>query len=216
MADLEDIRAVATPQDVAKYFLGLPVKERRNELWYKSPFRAEERTASFVVSPKGFHDFGTGEHFDIFSFVTRLKNCTFRESVDTLASIFGIQDRAYKSRELDLWYKRQNLELDRHRALLDWLYLRIWDEVDNEYRENNECLSIFKNDIDAYKICIDRQVSILGMKEHLAEGCDTWEEKEELMNSAIKGELPTWLMNRLKATMTLWDLNIKLRQKREY
>lgn len=221
MINPNDIKLIATPQSVARYLLGLPEKQLGNELWYKSPFR-EETKASFIVSDKGFHDFGTSEHYDIFSFVQRLKHCSFQESVNLLASLYGVADRDYESDKLVAWYKKQRAEKEKHKEVINWFYLRVWDEVDKEQKQNFELTRIFRPTsmeseyIDTYKILLDEQVSIEGMEEYLATGCDTLEEKEELTRKAMKGELPTWLMNRLEATMTLWDLNIKLKQKREY
>lgn len=217
MVDLEDIRAIATPQSLARYILGSPMKERKNELWYKSPFR-EETEPSFEVSERGFHDFGSGEHLDIFSFVQRVRHCSFIESVNILASIYGIADRDYESNKLKDWCKKQREEQEEYHKMLNWFYFRVWEEVDKEYKDNSECLRIYTPDkyVSTYKILIDQRVKILGMEEYLAENCNTWKDKEELMKKAVKGELPTWLINRLKATMTLWDLNIKLRQRREY
>lgn len=217
MVNPEDIKLIATPQSVARYLLGSPEKERKNELWYKSPFR-EETDASFVVSDKGLHDFGTSEHYDIFSFVQKLKHCSFKESVKLLASLYGIADRDYESEKLVAWCKKQREEQERHKKTLDWFYMRVWDEVDEEQKNNQRLLKIYTPDkyASTYKTLVDQQVTIEGMEEHLAQHCDTLENKEELMKKAMKGELPTWLMNRLKATMTLWDLNTKLGQKREY
>lgn len=220
MVNAEDIKQIATPQSVARYLLGSPEKERRNELWYCSPFRRETQ-ASFVVSDKGFHDFGTGEHYDIFSFIQKLKHCSFKESVNILASLFGVADREYDSNKSVEWYKKQREEKQRYEQILDWFYLKVWDETDKEQKMNNELLELLKpttiDDInEAYAVLLDVQVSVAGMEEHLATSCNTSEEKEELMKQAMRGDLPTWLMNRLKATMTLLILNTKLKQRREY
>lgn len=218
MIDLADVRAIATPQSLAKYLLGSPVKERRNELWYKSPFR-DEMEASFEVSDRGFHDFGTGEHYDIFSFVQKLKRCSFKDSVEILASIYGIADRDYESRKLAEWYRRQREQEEKRAKIRDWFYLRVWDAVDAEDRENRELTKMFAGDFsdNTYKICLDRQNTIDMMKEQLADYTETWQDKEELMKKAMRGELPKWLTIRLRNhIMTLESLGIVLNQKREY
>lgn len=217
LIELNDIRAIAKPQDVAKYFLGEPNYIRGNRLWYCSPFRNEQHP-SFSVTSKGMYDFGSNESYDIFKFVQRIKNCSFKESVNILSSLYGVSGRDYEDHKLVEWYRKQRQEQEEYHETLDWFYLRVWDLVDDEYHINKDCIEIFKHhpEMPAYKICLDEQPSIWGMEEHLAQDCDTWEKKEELMNKAMKGELPTWLMNRLKGTMILMTLNTKLKQKREY
>lgn len=221
MINAEDIKAVATPQSVARYFLGTPFKERNDILWYKSPFR-EETEPSFEVTSQGMHDFGSDEHYDIFSFTQKIKHCGFHESVEILASMFGVAGREYATKETTLWYRKELEKQRRYKEILDWFFLRVWDEVDKELKENKECREIFKprsNEdefTETYAILLNQHEVIWGMEEYLAQECDTWEEKEELMKQALRGDLPTWLMNRLKATMTLPILNTKLKQRREY
>lgn len=217
MIDLADIKAIASPKEVAKYFLGMPNYEKGRNAWYCSPFR-QETHPSFKVDDIGMYDFGSNESYDVFRFVREIKKCSFKESVEILASLFGVTDREYDSRSLASWYKEQREKQEEYRKLLNWFYLRTWGEVDKEYKINQQCLEIFGHDPDdeTYKICLDNQASIWGMEEYLAQYCDTWEDKEKLMRRALKGDLPKWLMDRLKGTTTLWDLNIKLRQRREY
>ena len=214
-----DIKAIVTPQSLARYLLGSPVKERRNELWYKSPFRRETE-ASFVVSDRGFHDFGTDEHYDIFSFVQKLKHCSFKDSVEALASMYGVADREYDSKELLRWHRTQREAQLRYEQELRAIYLAIWDEVDAELREVAEDIELIKGRkeyIDAYKILLDRKVSAWGMNEYLAQDIDNMKDKEELKQKVMKGELPTWLMDRLRAhTTILQNMPTKQNLRREY
>lgn len=218
MTDLQDIKQVATPRDVARYFLGMPSYERGGSLWYCSPFRNEEHP-SFKVDDVGMYDFGSNKSYDIFGFVQGLKHCSFKESVELLANLYGVADRDYESKQLVEWYKKQRKEQEEHRAEVHSFYLAVWDEVDSEYQINEQCLSIFKKtpQLEAYKICLDKQVSIWGMEEYLTHEIQTLEDKEKLMLKAMKGELPTWLMDRLKMRMmTSQDLLTEPTQKREY
>ena len=218
MIALADIKAIATPKEVARYFLGEPKFEKGKNSWYCSPFR-EEQHPSFKVDDVGMYDFGTNTSYDIFKFVQNIKRCDFKESVDVLASLFGIAERDYEDGKLAMWYKKQREEQEKHRKEVHDFYLAVWDEVDAEYHENQQCLEIFKGDFsdDTYKICLDRQASVWGMEEHLAQEILTWEDEEKLMKQAMKGELPTWLMDRLKMRMTeLLILNTGHTQKREY
>ncbi len=218
MIALDDIKAIARPVDVARRFLGSPNFQKGNTLWYCSPFRNEQHP-SFKVDDIGMYDFGTNEHYNIFKFVQKLHHCSFKESVDLLASMYGVSSRDYDSRKLVAWYKKQREEQEKHREFLNSFYLAVWDEVDEELKENTQCLEIFAGDFsdDTYKICLDRQASILGMEEYLAQRIDTWEDKEELLDKAMKGDLPAWLMDRLKVRMTgLLILHTEHTQKREY
>lgn len=222
MIEAADIKAIATPKEVAISFLGMPEQQRGKNLWYCSPFRNEEHP-SFKVDDIGMYDFGTNESYDIFRFVQKLRNCSFQESKDILATMYGVADRDYESSKMIEWYKQQRRKQEEHYKLLNWFYLQVWQEVDKEKKENQELLKVFKpenaEDLtqdETYKALIDQQVMVDSMEEHLSQDCDTLRDKETLMQKAMKGDLPTWLMNRLKATMTLLDLNTKLKQRREY
>lgn len=100
MIDTQELKTTITPTVVAQRYLGQPLKRINDKLWYKSPFR-NERTASFVVSDeKGIHDFGSSEHYDIFSFIQKLFGLSFIESLKFLINDFGIQvDDTYLNKE---------------------------------------------------------------------------------------------------------------------
>ena len=151
MIDSKEIKNILTPLIVVQRYLGQPIKRINNTLWYKSPFR-DEKTPSFIVSnEKGIHDFGTSEHYDIFSFIQKLYNLTFTESVTFLVKDFGIdvnnthltiqqiehlkeeQKRKRKYREdIKKWYnitfnvlcenKRKIEEIKIHMYLLEQIY----------------------------------------------------------------------------------------------
>jgi len=57
----------------------------------RSPFR-NERTPSFCVSPdkQFWYDFGNSEGGDVISFVEKMENLSFQESVQFLADIAGL------------------------------------------------------------------------------------------------------------------------------
>lgn len=101
MININEIKSVLTPLIVAQRYLGQPIKRENEKIWYKSPFR-NERTASFVVSnEKGIHDFGSSEHYDIFSFIQKLYNLSFLDSLKFLVKDFGLEvnDTVSLSRE---------------------------------------------------------------------------------------------------------------------
>lgn len=90
MINAKEIKDVLTPVIVVQRYLGQPIKRINETLWYKSPFR-NEKTASFIVSDKkGFHDFGSSEHYDIFSFIQKLYNLSFGDSINFLIKDFGL------------------------------------------------------------------------------------------------------------------------------
>src|ERR1700687_643956 len=56
-----------------------------------SPFNKERRPSVFVNAHKGFyHDFSSGKHGDIFTFVMELEGVTFPEAVERLAALAGL------------------------------------------------------------------------------------------------------------------------------
>ena len=56
-----------------------------------SPFNAEKSPSFFVNDQKGFyHDFSSGKHGDIFTFVMETEGLSFPEAVERLASEAGV------------------------------------------------------------------------------------------------------------------------------
>jgi len=75
-----------------------------------SPFNAERTPSFFVNDQKGFyHDFSSGKHGDIFTFLTETEGLSFPEAVERLAGMAGVPMPA-RSREGE--------ERDRKRASL--------------------------------------------------------------------------------------------------
>src|SRR5277367_2945124 len=64
-----------------------------------SPFNAERTPSFFVNDQKGFyHDFSSGKHGDIFTFLTETEGLSFPEAVERLAAMAGVPMPA-RSRE---------------------------------------------------------------------------------------------------------------------
>jgi len=86
---LDEIRAALPVSTV----VGRCAKLRRQGREYVglSPFKAE-KTPSFTVNDdKGFyHCFATGEHGDIFDFLTKTEGLSFTEAVERLAAEAGV------------------------------------------------------------------------------------------------------------------------------
>ena len=57
-----------------------------------SPFNAEKSPSFFVNDQKGFyHDFSSGKHGDIFTFLMETEGLPFPEAVERLAALAGVE-----------------------------------------------------------------------------------------------------------------------------
>lgn len=80
--------------DVAEAYIGQAEKKSGDSLVYYSPLRQKERTPSFFVSDKrGLHDFGTGEHYNIISFVAKLFDIDYWSATKKLIIDFQLNFR---------------------------------------------------------------------------------------------------------------------------
>ncbi|MBV8474664.1 MAG: DNA primase [Hyphomicrobiales bacterium] len=88
-AFLDEIRARVPVSQVA----GARVRLRKEGREWRglSPFNAERTPSFFVNDQKGFyHDFSSGKHGDIFSFLTETEGLSFPEAVERLAGMAGV------------------------------------------------------------------------------------------------------------------------------
>lgn len=114
------IKELLEPIAIAKHYLGTPNKVQRNRLWYKSPFR-NERTPSFMVNEKGFHDFGDNWHGDIIDFVRKYYNTDFRTAMKILSSDFNLPEDEKMSKEFKAYIKQQREEEKKvQQAIENW------------------------------------------------------------------------------------------------
>lgn len=159
MITTNSIKDLLKPTQVAKHYLGYPAREQGNNIWYKSPFRPEERTASFLVNDsRGFHDFGTSEHFDIISFVQRLYNTDFKNAMSILSRDFGIQDD-YRISDTVAQYliqKRQQ-EKEIEIKINNW-YNQVLQKICNELKEWERINPHISG--EALEIAYDRQAKL--------------------------------------------------------
>lgn len=98
--------------------IGGKVKLRRQGREYVglSPFGKEKTPSFFVNDEKGFyHDFSTGKHGDLISFLQETERLTFREAVERLAGQAGLALPAEDPRAAERDQARQ--------GLVDWLEL---------------------------------------------------------------------------------------------
>jgi DNA primase len=86
---LEELRTRLPVSEVVGKRVGL--KKSGREWRGLSPFNKERTPSFFVNDQKGFyHDFSSGKHGDIFTFMMETEGVTFPEAVERLASIAGL------------------------------------------------------------------------------------------------------------------------------
>jgi DNA primase len=86
---LDELRARLPVSEVVRQRVQL--KKQGKEWRGLSPFNKEKTPSFYVNDQKGFyHDFSSGKHGDIFSFVIETEGLTFPEAVERLASLAGL------------------------------------------------------------------------------------------------------------------------------
>lgn len=85
------VKKVIFPTQIARHYLGKEDERRGDSLVYYSPLRKKERTPSFWVNDeKGIHDFGTGIHYNVISFVAELFNLSYWEATEKIFKEFNL------------------------------------------------------------------------------------------------------------------------------
>jgi DNA primase len=133
MNNIEEIKDVLKPVEVAKYYIGEPEKENATGLWYKSPFR-NEKTASFLVNnTKGIHDFGTSKHYDIVDFVKELFNVDLKTAINKLSCDFGINIKNSETIKFkEYLIRKREEEIEMKKELNKWFnstYIKLCEEL---------------------------------------------------------------------------------------
>jgi len=111
---IDELKARLRPSDV----IGRTVKLKRQgrEFVGLSPFTKEKSPSFFVNDDKGFfHDFSSGKHGDIISFLQETERLSFVEAVQRLAGEAGLQLPAEDPQAVEREQKRQDLS--------DWMDL---------------------------------------------------------------------------------------------
>lgn len=89
MSIFNEVKQQVQPKQVARFYIGPPVKSGTTD-FYKSPFR-KEKTPSFAIhDERGLTDFGSGEHYDVISFVQKLCNISPIEAAKKIIADFGL------------------------------------------------------------------------------------------------------------------------------
>ena len=88
----------------------LPLKQAGRNLKASCPFHTE-KSASFTVSPdKGiYHCFGCNESGDVFSFVMKMEGLDFRQSLEKLARLAGVELKARPGEGAEAKRERERL-----------------------------------------------------------------------------------------------------------
>jgi hypothetical protein len=184
--NFELVKQIVTPKQVATKYLGSPARWG-NTYMYKSPFR-NEKTPSFAVNDtKGFTDFASGWHSDMFGFVKELFNIKDRyEAMKVIVNDFniaiGVNTVSKKEYVTLLEEKKVNKILENG---LDVWFDNMYDKLCKRYREVNKVCNKFRR--SRSKKCIYKINSKLFTKELILESiidefldCKTDEDKLQL------------------------------------
>ncbi len=161
-------------------------------MWYKSPFRAEERTPSFCVSERGFYDFGISQHYDVIEFVKNIMHCDFQTAVKTLENYYGISTSQYETDDIRRILREQQEHNKRYRQKVEKWYTDNYGCICKYWRVCCDYKDIFKGQIqlDSYAIILDIQTELDCLIEQF-QSATTFKDKEYLYQK--RGEVTKWL-----------------------
>ena len=172
--------------------MGTPISKRNGKYWYKSPFRAEERTASFCVSEKGFYDFGTSEYYDVIEFIKKICNCDFKMAISILKTQYGITSSKYETNEIARILNEQREHNKRYIQKVEKWYTDNYGCICKYWRVCCDYKDIFKGQIqlESYAIILDVLTELDCLIEQF-QSATTFKEKECLYQK--RGEVTKWL-----------------------
>lgn len=145
----KQVKEYLKPEQVAEYYIAEKGKKSGSNTFYKSPFRSE-KTASFCVSNlKGFHDFGTGWHGDVISFVSKLYNVTPLDAVKILIKDFSLPiqlNQKIDYKEVQKIKKKHNTNKNVTDGLEQW-YNKTFIKICDEYKKNEKIIEIMQKQL---------------------------------------------------------------------
>lgn len=157
-----EVKSLLKGEEVVEHYLGVPYKKTSKGLWYKSPFR-QEKTASFYVSEKGIHDFGSSEHYDIISFVAKYFNTDNYNALKILCHDFGLPLLEQKEDKETIKQLKQKREQERKRKLRidNWFNSKMQNLCD-EIKETEKLIKKFEKTsyFETLKALYDKQVEL--------------------------------------------------------
>lgn len=171
----KEVKEYLKPEQVAEYYIEQKGKKSGSNVFYKSPFR-NEKTASFCVNnPKGFHDFGTGWHGDIISFVSKLYNVAPLDAAKILIKNFSLPIKLNERidyKEVQKIKKKNATNKNVTKGLEKW-YNSTFIKVCDEYKTNEKIIEVIKKQIkeekDFEKENLQQALQYLYFKENLLE-----------------------------------------------
>ncbi len=171
----KEVKEYLKPEQVAEYYIEQKGKKSGSNVFYKSPFR-NEKTASFCVNnSKGFHDFGTGWHGDIISFVSKLYNVAPLDATKILIKNFSLPIKLNERidyKEVQKIKKKNAINKNVTKGLEKW-YNSTFIKVCDEYKTNEKIIEIIKKQIkeekDFEKENLQQALQYLYFKENLLE-----------------------------------------------
>lgn len=171
----KEVKEYLKPEQVAEYYIAEKGKKSGSNVFYKSPFR-NEKTASFCVNnSKGFHDFGTGWHGDIISFVSKLYNVTPLDAANILIKNFSLPIKLNERidyKEVQKIKEKNTTNKNVTNGLEKW-YNSTFIKVCDEYKTNEKIIEIIKKQIkeekDFEKENLQQALQYLYFKENLLE-----------------------------------------------
>lgn len=162
MNKFAEIKSLLKGEEVIQHYLGTPYKRTYIGMWYKSPFR-KEKTASFYVSEKGIHDFGSSEHYDIISFVTKYFNTDNYNALKILCNDFGLSllDQKENKETIKQLKAKREKEKERKLKIEKWFYTEM-HRICNEIQETEKLIKIFENTsyFETLKVLYDKQIKL--------------------------------------------------------
>lgn len=135
-----------------------------NRLFYRSPFRPNEKTPSFVVRPKqnDFMDFATNKGGDIIKFVERYYNINFKEALHLLQSFDGsVENNSFSfvcQEETKQAFQLKKVKALENQALIQYLTSRkiniaiAKNYLKEAYYNTKEFALAFENDLGGFEL----------------------------------------------------------------
>jgi hypothetical protein len=108
-----------------------PVKINGGKAWYYSLLRPPEKTPSFIINlqQNTWHDFGSGEHGDIISLITKLNQVNISEALELIGSGSGCSYVPFKNNRAESTCDTGKISIEQlleisHPALIQYLLKR--------------------------------------------------------------------------------------------
>ena len=169
MISVDYLKQVINPIDLAYRTLGNPITRKNEVLWYKSPFRAEERTASFEVSDIGFKD-----------------------AVEILKNMYSLEDNEYYNDRVKNYIEQQKLARKKYAERVEKWFKDFMSFIFQANEENEYLIKLMKNKFDTLAVLYDRQIYLGCLCEEII-NISSFKEKERLRNKITKEGLPSWM-----------------------